>query len=68
MINSIDAKNVSMTFSTLSVSLYSTNVDCVRMTNMILSKLSIEIGTDWEWFYNEGYLSYIFSLEKNGII
>ena len=59
MINSIDTKNVSMTFSTLSVGLYSTNVDCVRITNTILSKLSIEIGTDWEWFYNEGYLSYI---------
>ena len=68
MINSIDTKNVSMTFSTLSVGLYSTNVDCVRITNTILSKLSIEIGTDWEWFFNEGYLSYIFSLEKNGII
>ena len=68
MINSIDAKNVSMTFSTLSVGLYSTNVDCVSITNTILSKLSIEIGTDWEWFYNEGYLSYIFSLEKNSLI
>ena len=68
MINSIDTKSVSMTFSTLSVGLYSTNIDCVRITNTILSKLAIEIGTDWEWFYNEGYLSYIFSLEKNGII
>ena len=43
MINSTDPKNVSMSFSTLSVGLYSTNVDCVRMTNTILSKLVIEI-------------------------
>ena len=68
MINSTDAKNVSMTFSTLSVGLYSNNIDCVRITNSILSKLAIEIGTDWDWFFNEGYLSYIFCLEKNGII
>ena len=68
MINSTDPKNVSMSFSTLSVGLYSTNVDCVRMTNTILSKLVIEIGTDWEWFYNEGYLAYLFSLDKNTII
>ena len=68
MINSIDSKNVSMSFSTLSVGLYSTNIDCVRMTNTILSKLVIEIGTDWEWFYNEGYLSYIHCLEKNAAI
>ena len=68
MINSTESKNVYMTFSTLSVGLYSHNIDCVRITNTILSKLSIEIGTDWEWFFNEGYLSYIFSLEKNSII
>ena len=68
MINSTDAKNVYMTFSSLSVGLYSNNIDCVRITNTILSKLSIEIGTDWDWFFNEGYLSYIFSLEKNSII
>ena len=68
MINSTESKNVSMSFSTLSVGLYSTNIDCVRMTNTILSKLVIEIGTDWEWFYNEGYLSYIHCLEKNGVI
>ena len=68
MINSIDSKNVSMSFSTLSVGLYSTNIDCVRITNTILSKLVIEIGTDWEWFYNEGYLSYIHCLEKNAAI
>lgn len=47
IINSIDAKNVSITFSTLSVWLYSTNVDCTRMTDTIISKLSIEIGIDW---------------------
>ena len=68
MINSTDAKNVFMTFSTLSVGLYSNNIDCVRITNTILSKLSIEIGTDWDWFFNEGYLSYMFCLEKNSII
>ena len=68
MINSTEQKNVSMTFSTLSVGLYSTNIDCVRITNTILSKLAIEIGTDWDWFYSEGYLCYIFSLEKNGMI
>ena len=68
MINSTDNKNVFMTFSTLSVGLYSNNIDCVRITNTILSKLSIEIGTDWDWFFNEGYLSYIFCLEKNSII
>ena len=68
MINSTEAKNVYMTFSSLSVGLYSNNIDCVRITNTILSKLSIEIGTDWDWFFNEGYLSYIFSLEKNSII
>ena len=48
MINSTDPKNVTMTFSTLSVGLYSTNIDIVLITNTILSKLSIEIGTDWE--------------------
>ena len=68
MINSTDNKNVFMTFSTLSVGLFSNNIDCVRITNTILSKLSIEIGTDWDWFFNEGYLSYIFCLEKNSII
>ena len=64
MINSTDPKNVTMTFSTLSVGLYSTNIDIVLITNTILSKLSIEIGTDWEWFSTEGFLSYIFSLDK----
>ena len=68
MINSTDPKNVSMSFSTLSVGLYSSNIDCVRITNTILSKLSIEIGTDWEWFSNEGYLSYIYGLDKYTII
>ena len=64
MINSTDSKNISMSFSTLSVGLYSNNIDIVRITNTILSKLSIEIGTDWEWFSTEGYLAYLFSLDK----
>ena len=68
MINSTDPKNVSMSFGTLSVGMYSSNIDCVRITNTILSKLSIEIGTDWEWFTTEGYLCYIFSLDKNELI
>ena len=38
MINSTDQKNVSMSFSKLSVGLYSSNTDCVRITNTILSK------------------------------
>ena len=68
MINSTDPKNVSMSFSTLSVGLYSNDLDCVRITNTILTKLSSEIGTDWEWFSTEGFLSYIFSLDKNPMI
>ena len=68
MINSTDPKNVSMSLGTISVGMYSSNIDCVRITNNILSKLSIEIGTDWEWFSSEGYLCYIFSLDKFEII
>ena len=41
MINSTDPKNVSMSFGTLSVGLYSSNIDCVKITNTILSKLAI---------------------------
>ena len=68
MINSTEAKNVSMSFSTLSVGLYSSNIDCVRITNTILTKLSIEIGTDWDWFSTEGYICYIYSVDKYSII
>ena len=68
MINSTDPKNVSMSFSTLSVGLYSSNTDCVRITNTILSKLSNEIGTDWDWFSTEGYICYIFSIDKYNIL
>ena len=68
MINSTDQKNVSMSFGTLSVGLYSSNIDCVRITNTILTKLSIEIGTDWDWFSSEGYICYIFSIDKYSII
>ena len=68
MINSTEAKNVTMCFSTLSVGFYSSNIDIVRITNTILSKLSIEIGTDWDWFSTEGVLSYIYSIDKFYII
>ena len=65
MINSTDQKSISMSFSTLSVGLLSKNIDIIINTNTILSKLSLEIGTDWDWFSSEGYISYLLSIEKN---
>jgi hypothetical protein len=44
MINSTDPKNVTMTFSTLSVGLYSTNIDIVLITNTIWA-IIISINT-----------------------
>lgn len=52
-------------YATISVGLYSKNYNIAMKAYNLLAQLLIDIGTDWDWFSNEGILAIVFCINKH---